>query len=156
MANRRLFTVVREERRLTYDASFNLKGTELRAGGWWLVAVTSSPAQVEEALEACRDSLRSLLGPAGVSSDSVQSAKRTLASRFRAESGTNKFWIEHLSGTQLDEMPLKSAQGIAEYEDVLAGVTADDVGLLVELLSLGDASTMTACIGVTAPQPPSP
>ena len=45
-ASRRLFAVVREEMRLTYDASFQLLGQNSIQGGWYLVSVTSNPAQV--------------------------------------------------------------------------------------------------------------
>ena len=154
VANRRLFSVVREERRLTYDASFTLKGSDLQNGGWYLVSVTSSPSQVQEAVTACKEALFSLAGSFGVMGDSVQSAKRTLRSRFRAEAGTNKFWVEHMSGTQLDEMPFKTIRGIAEYEKALASVTVADVSQLVELMALNDDSSMTACVGVASPSPP--
>ena len=46
VASRRLFAVVREEMRLTYDASFQLLGQNSIQGGWYLVSVTSNPAQV--------------------------------------------------------------------------------------------------------------
>ena len=46
VANRRLFSVVREERRLTYDASFQLHGHDSMQGGWYSVSVTSNPSQV--------------------------------------------------------------------------------------------------------------
>ena len=45
--------------------------------------------------------------------DSVQSAKRSILNRFRGESLTNKFWVENLSGTQLESMPLKTLRSIA-------------------------------------------
>ena len=35
-----------------------------------------------------------------------------LHTRFRAESLTNQFWVENLSGCQLDSMPLKSLKCI--------------------------------------------
>lgn len=154
VANRRLFSVVREERRLTYDASFSLKGSDLQSGGWYLVSVTSSPSQVQEAVVACKEALQSLAGSYGIMGDSVQSAKRTLRSRFRAEAGTNKFWVENMSGTQLDEMPFKTIRGIAEYEKALASVTVADVSQLVELMGLDDENSMTACVGVASPSPP--
>lgn len=154
VANRRLFSVVREERQLTYDASFSLKGSDLQNGGWYLVSVTSSPSQVQEAVVACKEALFSLAGSFGVMGDSVQSAKRTLRSRFRAEAGTNKFWVENMSGTQLDEMPFKTIRSIAEYEKALASVTVTDVSQLVELMALNDDSSMTACVGIAAPTPP--
>lgn len=57
VANRRLFSVVREERRLTYDASFQLHGHDAIRGGWYLVSVTSNPSQVAEAVKACKEAL---------------------------------------------------------------------------------------------------
>ena len=59
--NRRLFSEVRERRGLTYDANFQLTAHERLAGGWWLVTVTSSPANSQAALEACVDSLLSIV-----------------------------------------------------------------------------------------------
>lgn len=82
VANRRLFSVVREERRLTYDASFQLRGNDAVKGGWYLVSVTSSPGQVQEAVQACKEALNSLKGSMGVMGDAIQSAKRTLISRY--------------------------------------------------------------------------
>ena len=46
VVNKRLFAVVREERRLTYDASFKLLGQNSIQGGWYQVSVTSNPSQV--------------------------------------------------------------------------------------------------------------
>jgi predicted Zn-dependent peptidase len=145
---------VREERRLTYDASFTFKGSELQPGGWYLVSVTSSPSQVQAAVTACKESLDSLAGDAFSLADSVQSTKRTLRSRFLAESATNKFWIEQLSGTQLLEAPYKSVRCIAEYEKILAAVTVTDVVQLISLIALDDDNTMTSGVGVASPAPP--
>ena len=101
VANRRLFSVVREERQLTYDASFSFNGHDGIFGGWYLVSVTSSPSQVREALRACKEAIRSLKGTFGVMGDGVQSAKRTLMNRQRTESETNKFWVDSMSGCQV-------------------------------------------------------
>jgi predicted Zn-dependent peptidase len=151
IANRRLFTVVREEKRLTYDASFNLKGSESTKGGWFLVSVTSSPGQVQDAVQACKDALKSLRGPFGLMGDSVQSAKRTLLSRFRSEIGTNKYWVETLSGTQVESIPYKSVRCIAEYEKVLGSVAVQDVQLLIELLGF-ENDDYTTCVGIAGPR----
>jgi predicted Zn-dependent peptidase len=151
VANRRLFSVVREEKRLTYDASFNLKGSESTRGGWFLVSVTSSPNQVQDAVQACKDALKSLRGPFGLMGDSVQSAKRTLLSRFRSENGTNRYWVENMCGTQLESMPHKSVRCIAEYEKVLGSVTVQDVQLLIDLLGF-ESDEYTTCVGIAGPQ----
>jgi Peptidase M16 inactive domain len=116
VANRRLFSVVREERRLTYDASFNLRGSDAINGGWYLVSVTSSPPQVQAAVAACKDALASLRGQFGVQADSVESCKRTLINRAKNDRATNDYWVNSLSGTQLDSIPNKSIQNIVDFE----------------------------------------
>ena len=47
---------------------------------------------------------------------------------------TNKFWVEALSGTQLDNIPYKSLACVADFEDVVNGITLQDVQLLVRLI----------------------
>ena len=154
MANRRLFSIVREERQLTYDASFQLQSRDSIKGSWYLVSVTSSPAQVQAAVRACKEALTSLKGPFGVMGDSIQSAKRTLLNKFLTESVTNKFWVENLSGTQVSTIPDKNLKSISEFESTLQSVTLQDIQLLVDLFKF-EEENMTSCVGVTAPSPPS-
>jgi predicted Zn-dependent peptidase len=155
VVSRRLFSVVREERQLTYDASFQLQGKDIMRGAWYTVSVTSSPAQVQAAVRACKEALASLKGAFGIMSDSVQSAKRTLLNKFHTEMLTNKFWVEHLSGTLSDAVPDKSLRSLADYESVLNSVTVQDVQFLLELFHF-EEQNMTACVGITAPERPSP
>ena len=152
IANRRLFSVVREERQLTYDASFQLMGLDSVHGGWYLVSVTSSPSQVQEAVKACGEALNSLKGH-GIINDSVQSAKRTLLNRFRGEALNNRFWIDKLCGTQIESIPFKTIQCLTEYEAVIAGVTVQDIQLLVEELNFCEEN-FTSCVGITSPATP--
>lgn len=153
VANRRLFSVVREERQLTYDASFSFHPLEACEGSYYTVSVTSSPATVQQAVRACMEALASLQGPFGILGDSVTSAKRTLINKHRLERSTNKYYIDNLSGTQLDHIPAKSWKNILDYETVLGSVTVQDVQLLVKLLQW-EPEKMTACVGIAAPQPP--
>lgn len=46
--NRRLFSTVRERKRLTYDANFHLTSFETIQGGWYLVTVTAKPELAEQ------------------------------------------------------------------------------------------------------------
>lgn len=153
VVNRRLFSVVREERRLTYDASFQLRGQEAIKGGWYLVSVTSSPEQVDQAVRACKEALASLRGPFGVLGDAVQSAKRSISNRFRADQGTNKFWVDNMCGTQLEHIPHKSLKCISEFENVLSSINVQDLQNLVEVLAFDDAN-MIAGIGIASPNSP--
>jgi predicted Zn-dependent peptidase len=151
ICNRRLFSIVREERQLTYDASFSFIGHESLKGGWYMVSVTSSPSEVQEAVKACKESLLSLTGTFGVAGDAIQSAKRTLLNRFKTDSGTNKFWVESLSGTQVDNIQFKTIQSINDFESVLLSITPQDVQLLIDLLKFNNEDTMTSCVGISSP-----
>lgn len=151
MANRRLFSVVREERQLTYDANFHLQDFDAVQGGWYLVSVTSSPSQVLAALQACQEALISLTTDMSV--EAMQSAKRTIINRFKVESQTNKFWVEKLSGTQLTYSPYKNIRSLADFESVLQSVTQKDLLDLVKVFQFRE-DCMSLCVGVTAPELP--
>lgn len=153
IANRRLFSVVREERKLTYDASFQLQSREVYRGSWYTVSVTSSPAQVSAALQACQEALTSLKGSFGVSGDAIQSCKRSLLNKFHTEAATNRFWAENLCGTLSEAVPDKTLRCIADYEQVLATVAVPDIQYLVDLFGF-EESNMTACVGITGAEPP--
>ena len=103
--------------------------------------------EVQEAVKACKEALASLKGSFGIMGDSIQSAKRTILNRFRGEAQTNKFWVEAMSGTQLENIPLKTLKSISDFESVLESVTVQDVQQLVELMDFSD-SKITSCIGI--------
>lgn len=153
IANRRLFWVVREERRLTYDASFQWVHSDGVGGGWFLVSVTASPATVQPAIRACQEALQSLQG-AGITGDSLQAAKRTLLQKHRAEASSNRFWLELLAGTQVDRVAAKSLRAMMDFEAVLQGLTAQDLQALADALDFSDEH-LTTCVGVAAPAAPS-
>ena len=79
VANRRLFSVVRERKQLTYDANFHFSDHERLHGGWFLISVTASPANAEKALQACRETLQGLDGPSPATPDNLEAARRTFA-----------------------------------------------------------------------------
>jgi predicted Zn-dependent peptidase len=143
--------VVREERRLTYDASFQVESQDAIRGGWFLVSVTSNPTEVQTALGACREALQSLKG-LGTSEEGVQAAKHTLLNKRRSDLSTNKFWVDSLSGSQLPSMPT-SLQAVMDFEAVVQSVTVQDIRDLAGLFAF-EAERTTACVGVTAPTPP--
>lgn len=150
MANRRLFSVVREERRLTYDASFQFEGRDIRRGGYFVVSVTSPPATVQAAVGACKEALRSLLGPFGVLGDSLQAAKRSIQQRVATESLTNLFWLDLLAGSQADALPAKNLPAMLDFPRVVAEVSLTDLQQALELLGFREEE-MTVCVGLAAP-----
>jgi hypothetical protein len=153
VANRRLFSIVREERRLTYDASFQWVHHDGIAKGWYLVSVTASPATVQPAIRACQEALQTLKGPYGVMSDSVQAAKRTVLNKHHADLSSNRYWTELLSGTQCDHIGSKTLRAMMDFEAVVQSVTVQDVQAAVAAMDFTDEQ-MTTCIGVAAPSLP--
>ena len=150
VATRRLFSIVREERQLTYDATFMFQGFERINGGMYMVSVTTSPEQAQQAVQACKEALNSLTVPFGITSESIQAAKRTLLNNYEADITTNKYWVEVLARTQLDANPAKTLNAVHEYRDVVQSVTVSDVQLLAEYMDFKNGTTM-ALTGISGP-----
>uniref|UniRef100_A0A7S1NQ93 Uncharacterized protein n=1 Tax=Eutreptiella gymnastica TaxID=73025 RepID=A0A7S1NQ93_9EUGL len=150
VATRRLFSIVREERQLTYDASFQFQGFDRIRGGMYQVSVTTSPQQADLAVQACREALASLVAPFGVTQEAVEAAKRTLLAQYELEKENNRYWCEVLIGTQQEEIPQKQLNVIQEYADVVRSITVTDVQLLAQYLGFGDGTTLS-CVGISAP-----
>lgn len=136
---------MREERQLTYDASFSYVHSEGISGGWYTVAVTASPETVALAIRACQEALQSLRGAFGVLGDSVQAAKRTLLNKHRADVLTNKHWASMLAGTQCDHIagnpPLSVTHDrFCEQRLVVLYDTADDVTVCIECVCTAHGS----------------
>eukprot|EP00529_Nitzschia_sp_RCC80_P008441 CAMPEP_0113523338 /NCGR_PEP_ID=MMETSP0014_2-20120614/45655_1 /TAXON_ID=2857 /ORGANISM="Nitzschia sp." /LENGTH=1157 /DNA_ID=CAMNT_0000421427 /DNA_START=217 /DNA_END=3687 /DNA_ORIENTATION=- /assembly_acc=CAM_ASM_000159 len=85
IANRRLFSNVRERKQLTYDANFSFTGFERLLGGWFLVTVTASKENAQKALDACKETLHSLRTTQQITPDNVESAKRVVLNRHDFE-----------------------------------------------------------------------
>lgn len=66
---------------------------------------------------------------------------------------TNKFWVEKMSGTQSSAAKDKTVLSIERFPEVLQEITTQDIQFLVDVMSFKE-DNMTACVGVTAPEPP--
>ncbi len=76
IVNRRLFSNVREQKQLTYDANFSLTGFERLMGGRFLVTIAASKEKAQAALDACKETLETLRKSQPISEDNLESAKR--------------------------------------------------------------------------------
>lgn len=86
--------------------------------------------------------------------DAVQSAKRTLINRYRNDLLTSKFWVDSMSGTQLDTIPAKTLSCISDYESVVNSITIQDVQQVIDILRF-EEDNMTSCIGIASSSAPS-
>jgi len=75
--------------------------------------------------------------------------------RHRNELISNRYWVDAMSGTQLDSVgsTSKTLRCISEFETVLKSVVVEDIHMLVEALNFNE-DNMTTCVAITSPNPP--
>lgn len=144
IANRRLFSTVRERKQLTYDANFSFTGFERLLGGWFLVTVTASKEKAQQALEACKETLHALRKTSPISADNVESAKRVVLNRHEGELRTTAYWTQLMSGMQEESVPLKGPLTMTDFNAVVESITPKDLQLTLETLGLDDDELYTA------------
>jgi len=144
--NRRLFSTVREKKRLTYDANFHLTGFERIRGGWYLVTVTAKPEQAQKALDACKETLQAARSWDPITRDNLQSAAYELVSKHQGALQTNRYWIDLMSGLQLDALADKNVDYIRDFVQLVNLIEVRDVQEMLETLAI-DEEGMWSCIG---------
>jgi len=153
VVNRRLFSEVREQKRLTYDANFHMTSFELLQGSWYLVTVTANPSKAKKALQACKETLFDLSQSYPITQDNVEGAKRVLINKNENEIRTNQHWVEVMGGVQGGLVGCKDISCIRDYTDVVNSVTAKDLQLILTSLGVKEQEMFTA-IGVSGKSPP--
>lgn len=148
IANRRLFSTVRERKQLTYDANFSLTGFERLKGGWFLVTVTASKEKAQAALEACKETLEALRTSNPISPDNLESAKRVVLNRHEGELRTSSYWATMMSGIQEESIPLKGPLSVTDFHAVIESMTTKDLQLTLNCMGLEEKELYTA-IGKT-------
>ena len=144
IANRRLFSTVRERKQLTYDANFSFAGFERLLGGWFLVTVTASKENAQKALDACKETLHALRTTSPIGGDNVESAKRVVLNRHEGELRTTSYWTYLMTGIQEESIPLKGPLSVTDFRAVVESITAKDLQLTLECLGLEDDKLFTA------------
>jgi predicted Zn-dependent peptidase len=144
IANRRLFSYVRERKQLTYDANFSFTGFERLLGGFFLVTVTASKENAQKALEACKETLQTLRKNQKISPDNVESAKRVVLNRHDFELRTTSYWAQLMSGIQEESVPLKGPLSFTDFQAVVEAITPKDLQLTLETLGLNEDELYTA------------
>jgi len=144
IANRRLFSYVRERKQLTYDANFSFTGFERLMGGFFLVTVTASKENAFKALEACKETLYNLRNNQRISPDNVESAKRVVLNRHDFELRTTAYWAQLMSGIQEESVPLKGPLSFTDFKAVVEAITPTDLQLALDTLGINDDELFTA------------
>ncbi|KAM1947694.1 hypothetical protein FF1_008326 [Malus domestica] len=148
--NSRLFTTVRDSLGLTYDVSFELNLFDRLNLGWYVISVTSTPAKVHKAVDACKNVLRGLHGNK-ICQRELDRAKRTLLMRHEAEIKSNAYWLGLLAHLQASSVPRKDISCIKDLTNLYEVASIDDIYLAYDQLKVGDDS-LYSCIGVAGAQ----
>lgn len=144
IANRRLFSYVRERKQLTYDANFSFTGFERLFGGFFLVTVTASKENAAKALQACKETLFNLKKNQRITPDNVESAKRVVLNRHDFELRTTAYWAQLMSGIQEESVPLKGPLSFTDFSKVVEAITPTDLQLALETLGIEEDELFTA------------
>ncbi|GAA0138514.1 metalloprotease [Lithospermum erythrorhizon] len=148
--NARLFTTVRDSLGLTYDVSFELNLFDRLNLGWYVISVTSTPAKVHKAVEACKDVLRGLHSNEIVRRE-LDRASRTLLMRHEAEIKSNSYWLGLISHLQATSVPRKGISCIKDLTLLYESATIEDIYVAYEQLKI-DENSLYSCIGVAGAQ----
>uniref|UniRef100_A0A0D6QV97 Peptidase M16 C-terminal domain-containing protein n=1 Tax=Araucaria cunninghamii TaxID=56994 RepID=A0A0D6QV97_ARACU len=148
--NSRLFTTVRDSLGLTYDVSFELSLFDRLQFGWFVISVTSTPAKVHKAVDACKNVLRGLHS-SRITQNELDRAKRTLLMRHESDIKSNPYWLGLLTHLQSPSVPKKDISCIRDLVSYYEGTTIDDVYNTYSYLKVDDDSLFT-CIGISGSQ----
>ncbi|KAF9601674.1 hypothetical protein IFM89_021726 [Coptis chinensis] len=128
--NSRLFYLQFEIFRINDDVSFELSLFDRLKLGWYVVSVTSTPAKVYKAVDACKNVLR---------------GKRTLVMRHEAETKSNAYWLGLLAHLQATSVPRKDIACIKKMPLLYEVATIEDVYLAYEFLKV-DEDSLVSCM----------
>ncbi|GJP40170.1 hypothetical protein CLOM_g24450 [Closterium sp. NIES-68] len=146
IVNARLFTTVRDALGLTYDVNFEISLFDRLATGWFCISVTSTPAKIQQAVEASLNVLKGLQANR-ISQRELDRAKRTLIMRHESDLKDNAYWLGMLTHLQCDYVPRKTVSCIADLPCIYEITSVDDIYTVYNHIPLDDASVFT-CIGV--------
>ncbi|KEP64326.1 UNVERIFIED_CONTAM: peptidase M16 inactive domain-containing protein [Hammondia hammondi] len=153
IVSKRMFSVLREEQRLTYDATFDFLSFEILRGGLFVVTVHTEPRLVEAVLQVARKALRDLATVRPLQGYQLESAKKQIISRHVHDRQMGRYWMELLAGLQLDNLPQKNIAYIRDLPAVVESVTLEDLQEIFESFGLRDADLWEG-VGTAGPIPP--
>mmetsp|Transcript_1766 Transcript_1766/g.6612 ORF Transcript_1766/g.6612 Transcript_1766/m.6612 type:complete len:1060 (-) Transcript_1766:507-3686(-) len=115
---RRMFSELREEANLSYEANFKVIGFDNVNGGYYLATATAAPKNAKKALEVVKRTLAALRdGKSSITWANLENARRSVTGRFEGGMEGDGYIVQMMSGMQHQSNPLKAEQ---LFEDLLA------------------------------------
>lgn len=153
LVTKRLFSILREEQRLTYEAAFEIMSFDILWGGIFVITVHTQPEEAERVLEATHVALQQLISTRPLLESQLEGAKQHVIGRHLHDRKYARYWLDLLGGLQLPEIPQKTSSYFEDFERVAESVTLQDIHLLLRSLGLRRES-MWEAIGASGPVPP--
>ena len=110
------------------------------------MTVTAKPEQAHAALDACKETLQAARTWDPITENNLQSAAYELVSKHQGALQTNRYWVDLMSGLQLDGMPDKTVDYIRDFVPLVNSIRVSDVQAMLENLSV-DEQDIWSCIG---------
>ena len=115
--------------------------------GWFVLAVTSTPQKIDDALTASIRTLRGLPSQR-VTQRELDRARRTLLTRHESDLKDNGYWLGLLTHVQSEAVPQKQLQCIRDFPLMFEAATVEDVYHAYSGLALSD-NDIFSCVGVS-------
>lgn len=110
LVTKRLFSILREEQRLTYEAAFEVMSFDILWGGIFIITVHTQPEEAERVLDATHVALQQLTGIRPLLQSQLEGAKQQVLSRHMYDRKYARYWLDLLGGLQLPEVSRRSSK----------------------------------------------
>lgn len=104
LVTKRLFSILREELRLTYEAAFDVMSFDILRGGIFVITVHTQPEEAERVLEATHSALQQLTSIRPLLQSQLEGAKQQVISRHIHDRQYGRYWLDLLGGLQLPDV----------------------------------------------------
>ena len=104
LVTKRLFSILREEQRLTYEAAFDVMSFDILWGGVFIITVHTQPEEAERVLEATHLALQQLTSVRPLLQSQLDGAKEQVLSRHLHDRKYARYWLDLLGGLQLADV----------------------------------------------------
>eukprot|EP00923_Selenidium_pygospionis_P059352 GHVN01104438.1.p1 GENE.GHVN01104438.1~~GHVN01104438.1.p1 ORF type:complete len:259 (+),score=62.80 GHVN01104438.1:146-922(+) len=150
---KRMFNILREERHLTYDASFNVMGVDVLPLGFFIATVHTNKQDSHNTASAAKSVLTSLVdGTRPLYEYQLTNAKNNILNHHENDLlGSSRYWLDLVNGVQLPQMPSKTIGFISSFKSLVESVTLDDVNTLLHLMGLDKQERVWENIAYTIP-----
>lgn len=130
LVTKRLFSILREEQRLTYEAAFDVMSFDILRGGIFIITVHTQPEEAERVLEATHVALQQLKTVRPLLQSQLEGAKQQVLMRHEHDRKYARYWLDLLGGLQLSDVSKHTDECLRSSKAAAQKVSAKDRALV--------------------------